>query len=173
MLKKDGSHLGQANQFMQDVGWGKDSYYENLSLVPLLFLLWLDEAHENDAPGQQCLLVEALCIGAFLLFYLFKPWKLFETDAAIWDHTQYLKVSMIFTTSSWDLPSVSTTAIRFLTLLARGEEGKTWCTAKLMALPVCKTKIQFYCQYLSLWCCCAATCGEKTLAFLDTAKCSL
>lgn len=44
-----------------------------------------------------------------------------------------------FTTSSWDLPSVTTTAIRFLTWLSLCEEEKTWSTENLMALPVCKT----------------------------------
>lgn len=71
------------------------------------------------------------------------PW--FET---LWDwccdfgshkNSSLKKVNTIFTTSSWDLPSVTTTAMRFLTWLARWEEGKTWSTANLMALPVCKT----------------------------------
>lgn len=47
----------------------------------------------------------------------------------------------IFTTSSWDLPSVTTTAMRFLTWLARCDVEKTWSTANLMALPVYKTDV--------------------------------
>lgn len=45
----------------------------------------------------------------------------------------------VFTTSSCDLPSVRTTAMRFLTLLLLCDEGKTWSTENLMALPVCET----------------------------------
>lgn len=46
---------------------------------------------------------------------------------------------LTFTTSSCDLPSVTTTAMRFLTRPPLCDEGKTWSTANLMALPVCRT----------------------------------
>lgn len=49
---------------------------------------------------------------------------------------------LTFTTSSCDLPSVTTTAMRFLAWPPLCDEGKTWSTANLMALPVCQTDEQ-------------------------------
>lgn len=78
---------------------------------------------------------------AFLCRSFFPCWYFFYVASVIKGHPKTLTWFYPWgkgplTTSSCDLPSVTTTAMRFLTRLPRWEEANTWSTANLIALPV-------------------------------------